>query len=210
MACACSRCCAPLPVETHLVMSRAAEVALAHETTLKVAAGPGARRLLPSRRRHSGLDLLGLVHDAGHDRRALLDPQHVRDRLGRDLDAADPRRRCDAEGAPPPGADGARDAAASGPSAHHGGAGRDGRGHRPAGAGLLRPAGDARGHGGPHARPRARPVRPRDRQAQALGRGARGAATPRAATSPARLRPLPRRAPPRGARAADIAERPPR
>src|SRR5205085_8069809 len=83
--------------------------------------------------------------------------------------AAAPGRRRDAEGAPAAGADGARDAAAPGPPAHDGAAGRDGRGDRPADAGLLRPAAEPGGDGRPVGGPRAGPVRPLLEAGEALG-----------------------------------------
>src|SRR5690606_28150303 len=68
-------------------------------------------------------------------------------------------RRRGSQGAPPAGADGPRDAAASGPSAHHDGADRDGGGHRPAPARSLRPPRLHRGDDRPVGRPGARPAR---------------------------------------------------
>src|SRR5262249_30685413 len=62
------------------------------------------------------------------------------------------------------------DAAAPGPSPNHGEAGRDGRDHRPAAAGLLRQARHDRGHGRPVGGPRPRPLRPRLDAGEALGR----------------------------------------
>ena len=75
-ASACWRCCATLPVETHLVMTKAAEVTLAHETELKVAEVK-ALADAPCHQRHGAADLLGLVPHPGHGDRAVLDPQHV-------------------------------------------------------------------------------------------------------------------------------------
>ncbi len=102
-----------LPVETHLVVSRSAEVALALETELKPADLRARADAVHAVARHGGADLVGLVPDAGHDRRAVLDPQHERDRHRGDDDPTHPRRRRRLEGAPPPGARGARDAASS-------------------------------------------------------------------------------------------------
>ena len=102
----------PLPVETHLVMTRSAELTLALETELKAGRSARPRRCRACDRRPRRADLVRLVPHDRHDRRAVLDPQHGRDRDRRDDDAADPRRRRDAQGAPPPRADGARNPAA--------------------------------------------------------------------------------------------------
>ena len=60
----------PLPVETHLVMTRTAEVTLAHETDLKVAAVRQAGRRRPRRRRPGRRGVERLVPNHGHDRGA--------------------------------------------------------------------------------------------------------------------------------------------
>ena len=64
----------------------------------------GARLGQSSDRRHRRLDLVRLVRHDGHDRRALLDQDHERDRNRRDLVAGVARRRRGAQGKAPPGA----------------------------------------------------------------------------------------------------------
>src|SRR5262249_34016824 len=93
----------------------------------------------------------------------------------RDVVAAHPRRRRDAEGAAAAGADGARDPAAPRPPAHHGPARRDGGGDRPAAAGLLRQAPEPGGDGRPVGGPGAGPLRPLLVAGETLGAGRRAA-----------------------------------
>ncbi len=70
-------------IETHLVMSKSAEMTLAYETDLK----PRDVRALASVHypvsRHRRGDLFRLVSDHGHGDRPVLDPHHERNRLGR-------------------------------------------------------------------------------------------------------------------------------
>ena len=80
----------PLPVETHLVISRAAEVTLALETDLKPA-------IVRSR-----ADLLRLVQDDRHGGRSVFDPQHGRDCQRGNDNAIEPRGGRRAQGTPPP------------------------------------------------------------------------------------------------------------
>src|SRR5215469_9233507 len=77
-----------LPVETHFVMSRTAEMTLALETELK----PADLR--------ARADLLGFVPDTRNDHRAVFDPHHERDRHRCDDDPAHPCRRRGVEGTP--------------------------------------------------------------------------------------------------------------
>jgi hypothetical protein len=86
-----------------------------------------------------------------------------------------PRRRRDAQGAPPAGAAGARDTAAPGAPAQHDHGDGDGRHRDAAGAGLLYPSTERGRHRGPHGRPRARPVRRRARGLVARWAGMRPA-----------------------------------
>ena len=127
-----------MPVETHLVMSKSAEVTLAYETDMKVA----ELRALADECHAIGDMAASLSSGSFKTLGMIVAPCSVRSvaeiATGVTTSLVDPRRRRDPERTPPPGADGARDAAASRPSAHHGGADRDGRDHRPAGAGLLR------------------------------------------------------------------------
>ena len=112
--------------------------------------GAGDEDLRPARRRRS--HFVGLLQDAWDDRCALLHPVHVGDRDRRYVEPADPRGRRRAEGATTARPNGARDAAAYGPSANHDPAVRDGRHRCPARARLLLPTGLARRHDRPHAR----------------------------------------------------------
>src|SRR5579871_4211963 len=130
-------------VETHLVMSKSAEMTLVYETDLK----PKDVRALASvnyGQRYRGRDLVGLVPDHGHDRRALLDPHNERDRKRRDLVAVVARRRCRAQGEAAAGAGGARDAAPRRTSAHHDRACRYRGGDRADRAGLLQSSANGR------------------------------------------------------------------
>src|SRR5258706_184611 len=78
-----------------------------------------------------------IVPDGCDGDRPMLDPHHVGDRRGNQLESDGSCRGRDAEGAATAGADGARIAAALGTFAVHDCAGRDGRYHRAAHAGLL-------------------------------------------------------------------------
>ncbi len=152
----------PLPVETHLVMSRSAELTLALETGLKPAEIRGTGRRRASDRRHGG----------GRSRRGsfptlgmIVAPCSIRSMAeiatGATTDVADPRRRCRAQGAPPPGAAGARDPAHTGHLRTMTALSEMGAIIAPPVSGLLRQAADPRRPDRPDAWPHARPVRPR-------------------------------------------------
>ena len=124
-------------IETHLVMSKSAEMTLVYETDLK----PKDVRALASVNypvsRYRRGDFVGLVSDHGNDHRAVLDPHHERDRDRRDLVAVVARRRRGAQGKAPARARGSRNAAARRPSAHHDDARRYRRRDRADRAGFL-------------------------------------------------------------------------
>ena len=146
----------PLPVETHLVDQPRGRGDAGARNRSEAGCGSRPRRCRARDRRHGGADLVRLVPDDRHGRRALLDPQHGGDRQRRDHDPVDPGRGRGAEGTPPAGARGARDPAPHRAFADDDRAVRDGRGDRPAGAGLLRQAADDRRDGRPDPRPRPR------------------------------------------------------
>ena len=102
--------CRELGLEVHLCMSKAAELTLAYELEIKSAEVKGARAQGVCAKRRRRRHRLGLVPHPRHGRGALLDPHHGRDRDRHDLERAHPRRRRGPQGAPPAGADAARDA----------------------------------------------------------------------------------------------------
>ena len=126
--------------ETHLVVTPAGVLNAHHELGLdrtrargagRPALRAGRRRRLPGQRQ---------LRHRGDGRRALLDEDAGRRRPRLRRQPADARRRRHAEGAPPPAADGARDAVQPGAPAQHDGRHRDGRHRLPAAAGVLPPA----------------------------------------------------------------------
>ena len=125
-------------IETHLVMSKSAELTLAYETDLKT---KDIRALATSiiQTRYRRDHLVGLVSDHGHGGGAVLDQDHERDRdRGHEhTPLACGRRR--AQGAPPPRPRGARDPAHGGHLRTMTAALRHGRDHRPDRAGVLQP-----------------------------------------------------------------------
>jgi len=123
-------------IETHLVMSKSAEMTLAYETDLK----PKEIRALATvtiQCRYRRVYLVGLVPDHRYGGGAVLDQDHERDRDGSYELTVVPRCRRGAQGAPPPRSRGARNAASRRPPAHHDATGRHGRHHRADRAGLL-------------------------------------------------------------------------
>ena len=158
-----------LPVETHLVMTRAAEVTVAHETTLKVAQVQAL-----ANRCHPIADIAASISSGSFKTMGMIvAPCSIRSMseiasgvtsslLTRAADVTLKEKRrlvlMVREIAVPSRA-----------FAHHGAAGRDGRGHRPAGAGLLLAPADARGHDRPQPRADARPLRPGDRKLRRWG-----------------------------------------
>ena len=167
-ACGCSNCCARLDVETHLVMSKSAEMTLVYETDLK----PKDVRALASV--HYPVADIGAAISSGSfpTMGMVIAPCSIRTMseiaTGVTDIAADARRRRGAQGEAPPGACRARDAAARRASAHHDDARRHRRRHRADRAGVLQPAEIGRRHHQSHLRPPARPVRHRHRHRQAL------------------------------------------
>ena len=99
-------------VPTELIVSRSAEITMAHETDLKVAEVKAL-----ATRVHAPADIAaaiasGSFRDTRHDRGPVLDPQHVGDRVRRHIQPAHPRGGCGAEGEAAAGADAAGDPAA--------------------------------------------------------------------------------------------------
>ena len=113
------KCFSRPDIETHLVMSRSAEMTLSYETDLKPkdvqVRWPRSHPIgdIGAAISSGSFRTMGMVH------RALLDPHHERDRDRRDPDAVVARRRRGAEGKAPAGAGDARNAAAWRASAHH-------------------------------------------------------------------------------------------
>ena len=137
-------------VETHLVMTRTAELTLAYETTLKVADVRAAAMCV-----HEIDDMSAPIASGSYLTSGMIvAPCSIRSMseiaTGVTSNLLDPRRGCHPEGAPPARPDGPRNAAAYGPSAHHDCAVGDGRDHRAARPGLLCQAADARGYGRLH------------------------------------------------------------
>ena len=98
-------------IETHLVMSSAAELTMSYETDVK----PKAVREMADVFHpigDVGVDLVGLVRDHGHAHSSVLRAHDERDRLWGDRQSLVARGRCRAQGAPPARDRAPRDAAA--------------------------------------------------------------------------------------------------
>jgi hypothetical protein len=125
-------------VETHLVVSGAAEKTLRHEVgSSRPRAGVGAGRCSPRQRRRRGQHRQRLVPNFGHDRRPMLDANAVGDRREplRQLDGTG--RRCPPQGAAPSRFADPREPAAYRPPAVNAAGHGDGRNRCTACAGLL-------------------------------------------------------------------------
>jgi hypothetical protein len=160
-----------LPVETHLVMSKAAEMTLAYETDLKPAAvraladvahgfGDVGAPIASGSFRTMGMVIAPCsVHSMAEIATGVTSNLLTR---AADVTLKERRRLVHAAG----------DAAPHGAPAQHDRAVRDGRHHRAAGAGLLCPAGVGARHRRSQRGARARSLRPGNRSGAALGRAA--------------------------------------